>query len=463
MSFASTERPAQLPAYLRDRAKTAWAYAAGRSIAFWEQTLFVLFALSIVLFPFGQALRTALPLLCLPVLVLLYAKDWQNRMLRHLPVWWLLAAFFALIAVEVFASSWFALSWKTVHPNLLRGFLLLFVGLECVRDSRDLRRLILAFALAAVITGLSGVWQFATGEDFISGAVPLTLGGDIPADGFVPGMLASLGEFRLTGPLSTYRVGNYLALIMLPVCGLALLWPGKNPEPRLTLNTAVRAVLTLCVLAPATFVWLGAQSRAGYMAVFGGLYIAWLLFIRPRRLFALLPLVACLLLALFGPERVSLAHALADERASIWQTAWQCFLAHPWFGTGAETYAPACAALGITHLSTGNPVPPHPHSIYAQWLVDGGIAGFVVMAAFAFGLAFWSVRKIRLGLRGPSEFQLFWKLTAFFWAGWCGYLINGLAAHGFYRTWWLATAFSVLGILLGACVRGSMPHGRQTA
>jgi O-antigen ligase len=429
----------------RRRLHAACAHLAGRPAAFWEEILFVLFCLSIVLFPFGQAFRVLPPLLCLPVLVLLYSKDWPNRTLPRLPVRWLFAGFFACIAFEVLASHWLALSWHTVRPNLLRGFLLPFVAIECVRNERDLRFLTGSFALAAAITGLCGVWQFAVGTDPFTGTAPY--GGFT----FEPGALASLRDFRLTGPLSTYRVGNYLALIGLPACGLFLLWPDK-PVIR---HRAVRLILTLCVLGPAVFLWIGAQARSGYLAAIGGLYATWVLFARPRLRIALLPPLIGLLLIAFGPERISLAHALADERRAIWHTAWQCFLAHPWFGTGAGTYPEACAALGITQLSTGNPVPPHPHNIYLQWLVDGGLSGFTVLFLCAAVLTVWSARTIRRGLRADPDRTMFWRLTAFFWAGWFGYLINGIAAHGFYRTWWIATSFSLLGILLGACARGS--------
>ena len=433
----------------KSRLLAAWAHLAGRPAAFWEQVLFVLFCLSVILFPFGQAFRVLLPLLCLPALILLYLKDWPNRALARLPVRWLFAGFFALIAFEVLASHWPALSWQTVRPNLLRGFLLPFVAMECVRDERDLCRLTGAFVIAGLIAGLSGVWQFATGADLLTGTTPYRTGGS----DFVPGSFASLSGFRLTGPLSGYRVGNYMALLCLPACGLFLLWPDK-PFLR---HPAARLALTLAVLAPAVFLWIGAQARSGYLGVVGGLYLAWLLFVRPSWRIAPLPPLAGLLLVAFGPERVSLAQALVDERRLIWEAAWQCFLANPWFGTGAGTYAEACASLGITHLATGNLVPPHPHNIYLQWLVDGGLTGFAVFLLFVAGLAAWSARTIRQGLRAGPDQARFWRLAAFFWAGWLGYLVSGLSAHDFYRTWWVSTAFSLLGVLLGACVRGSRP------
>ena len=429
----------------------ARAYVASRPVSFWAETLFVLFCLSIALFPFGQVFRVLPPLFCLPVLILLYRRDWPDRTLPRLPVRWLCAGFFVLVAFVVLASDWPALSWNTVRPNLLRGFLLLFVAMECVRSERDLRCLAGAFAFAAVAAGLSGTWQFATGADLLTGAAPL----GPEHSTYTPGALSSLRDFRLTGPMGTYRVGNYLALIGLPACGLFLLWPDK-PVIR---HPAARLALTMGVLAPAVFLWLGAQTRSGYLSTICGLYAAWLLFARPRWQIALCIPLAGLLFVVFGPERVSLAHALADERRAIWSTAWQCWLAHPWFGTGAATYPEACAALGITALSTGSALPPHPHNIYLQWLVDGGLIGFAGFMLFAVVPTVWSGRTIRRGLLADPGRSAFWQLAALFWAGWFGYLVSGLAAHDFYRTWWISTSFSLLGILLGACARGSRPTG----
>lgn len=441
---------AEKPTLLRGKhlLRDLTARVAAWPVQTWERGLFWLFALAIATFPLGQIFKVLLPVLCLPLLIVLYIKDWAHRTLKALPVWWLLVLFFAVILWETAASAWPALSWNTVRPNLLRGFLLPFVAMECVRGTQDLRRLTLALVLAASFTGLSGVWQFATGADLLTGVTPMPGASLSPEGGFIPGALESLRHYRLTGPLGTYRVGNYLALIGLPASALFWLWPAKG----VTRHAAVRLALTVCVLAPAIFVWLGSQTRSGYMAVCGALYITWLLFYRPRWKLAALPVLALALLVFFGPQRVSAGTALADERTQIWQTAWQCLAAHPWFGTGAGTYEAACRALGITHLGTGNPVPIHPHSIYLQWLIDGGIVGFTGMFASLFGLAAWAATRIRAGLRAAPDAE-YWHITALFWAGWCGYLINGLAAHDIYRTWWVATAFTILGVLLGACTR----------
>lgn len=82
--------------------------------------------------------------------------------------------------------------------------------MECVRSTRDLRRLVHACVLACVWQGLDGMWQAWTGFDFIMGYAP--------------------NAGRLTGSLGDYSVGNYMALAMIPC--LCLLVPAASSSGR---------------------------------------------------------------------------------------------------------------------------------------------------------------------------------------------------------------------------------------
>jgi O-antigen ligase len=252
--------------------------------------------------------------------------------------------------------------------------------------------------------------------------------------------------------MNTYRVGNYLALLLLPACGLYALWPDKGKTGR----PAARVLLTLLALSPALFLLIGAQTRSAFLALSGSLYMIWGILAQPGHKALLLPPLAGLCLLLLGPERISLSNMLADERLLIWAEAWKCFQAHPLLGTGADTFVQACAALGITHLPNNTPVLQHPHNIYLQWLIDGGIIAFAGLLVWAYGLLAWSGRRIRKALARPGPWdaahRTYWILSLFFWGGWLAYLIEGITAHGFYRTWWVSTAFSIVGVLIGACV-----------
>lgn len=330
-------------------------------------------------------------------------------------------------------SLWPAHSWAVLSPNLLRGFVLPFIALECVRTEQDLGRLGIAFFLAAFGQGLDGIWQYVTGYDLIK-ETPLMSG-------------------RLTGSFGTYRVGNYMGLILAPACLVGLLLPVGS--------LAARISATACLLAPGLFLWVFAQARMGYLGLCLGLCLA-LLSVQerfPLRAVAGL-LGAAVVLVFFGPDRISLERALADPRGELWNAAWQTFLHTPWFGTGIESFIPALQRAGLTLPVNGLGV-QHPHNAYLQFLVDGGLVGFAAMTLFLFGFTFWAWRRIRAGVLAERRLEkagknpgFFWRSALFFLAAWLGYLIILAGGHDFYRAWFFSTGMTMLGITAGACLNG---------
>ncbi len=393
-----------------------------------------MFLCSIVTFPLGRFFQVSLPIFCFLLLLWLYLIDWKNCVLHRLPVKKFFLLFFACIGLQLVLSEWFALSLRTMSPNFYRGYLLPFIGMECIRNERDLRRLVWACAGTALYEGLDGIWQFVTGYDLIQHTAIL--------------------RGRLTGSLGTYRVGNYMGMLCLPALGIWFLWQ--------TERIIWKFLLTLLCLSPAFFLWIGAQARIGYLALVGGLYIVccFVLFRKAGWKVFLLPVAAVVLLLFFGPERVSFERILADGRIPIWTTAWKTFLASPFLGWGGGTFAPAYLDQGLI-IQEGQM--QHPHNIYLQLLVDGGIVGFLGVACFLAVMTLWPFRRIRQAVRleQQSGKSVYWRLTALFWAGWLGFLIVGFAGHDFYRTWWVSTGFTMLGIVLGACVNGAERDGTQ--
>ena len=76
---------------------------------------------------------------------------------------------------------------------------------------------------------------------------------------------------------------------------------------------------------------------------------------------------------------------------------------------------------------------------------------------FLLGFLWWGYKRIRPRLTaecaGKSP-NLYWRLTAWFWIGFAGWLVNGIFGHDFYRIWWLGLAMSHLGVMIGAVVNG---------
>lgn len=406
-----------------------WGKATGAEKAEGFRTaLSWVFVVSLALFPFGHSFREAGPILCGVLLACYYRYGYADSNLARFGGKWLFALFYVFVAGNVLWSIDMPHSWDYVRPNLWQGFLLPFIGMEVVRSVRDLRRVVVACCLAVFFQGLDGVWQFFAGVDLIKGD-PIMSG-------------------RLTGSMSTYRVGNYMGIALLPACGFwALL-----AAPR---SAWGRAGLTALVLAPALFLWVFAKTRSGWLAFSGGLFLLWVAVLGRFAWYkVLIPAAGAVALVLFGPQRASLETAMQDGRVEIWRIAWKIFESHPFIGAGASTFGPGRDALGLELVRNPHDI-PHPHNIYLQFLSDGGVLGLLIGCAFLFGLAWWAWRTIRRGIwDGRQGQRVFWTLAAFVWAGYMGYLITGMTGHNFYRSWWLAQGMGLLGVTLGACVAG---------
>ena len=312
-----------------------------------------------------------------------------------------------------------------------KGFILPFIAMECVRDEKDLRRLVWACALACFWQGLDGIWQAATGRDFIMGY--------------------TRNAGRLTGSLGDYTVGNYIALALIPAFGLWFVL-------RRGLDAVSSAFLCLAVFWPAFFLLQGAASRSGVLAVAAS-FGFWALLRRRRWQWRILlwPLLALGLFILCPPQRLTPEHVIDDGRWSLWNLGWRVFLEHPWFGAGAGQYNAAFRSLGLAPLKDEITI-SHPHNLYLDMLYAHGLVGFCLGMIFLLGFLWWGYRRIRPRLAeeyAERDASPYWRLTAWFWIGFAGWLVNGIFGHDFYRIWWLGLAMSHLGVMIGAVVNGA--------
>lgn len=394
--------------------------------------LFFFFVLSILFFPFGEAFRVIFPIACLPFLSILYWKDWNNSTLRHLPIRWLFGIFVISFFIQLLASEWIFASWVSIYPNFFRGFILVFVGMEVVRSEYELRWLIIAFAGAFFLEGLDGVWQAITGFDCIKHT--------------------ALIDGRLTGSLGTYRVGNYMSIIVFPAMGIWMFIPTKS--------IVFRGVLTILLLSPGIVLWVGAFTRIGYFACIVGLYILWLCIWTKRVWWKIIvpPVIFVSFLTVFGISRLSWKIIFTDPRVELWTKALRVGLENFWFGSGSSTFILALQKYGFCLNCDLSMDLGHPHNMYIQFFVDGGIVGLFSYLFFLFGVTYWSWSVIQKGVQEELLGQIhgeYWRFTSFFWAGWVAYLCTGCGAHDFYRTWWFSTAATILGIVVGACQWGT--------
>jgi O-antigen ligase len=408
---------------------------------FWFTGLFWSFWVTLALFPIGYGWREAMPPVCLVCLLLYYRHAWARSVLARLEVFPLFCCFWAMLLIGVLFSGHPLYSLLHAGTGINKGFILPFIAMECVREERDLRRLVWACVFACFWQGLDGVWQAYSGRDFIMG-YPLSAG-------------------RLTGSLGDYPVGNYIALALIPAGAFWFILREKFCR-------AASVLLLAAIFWPACYLLLGAAARSGMLALAAATGFWWWLVRQDDCILRryCLPFVASsaflALLFVLTPRQglLSSATVFADGRWKLWELAWRVFCDNPWFGAGTGQYNAAFRALGLTPAYDPITI-SHPHNIYLDLLYAHGIVGFILGMVFLFGFLFWGCRRIRPGLlaewRGKAD-SLYWRLAAAFWVGYAGWLVNGIFGHDFYRTWWLALSMSYLGVMIGAAVNGIQPE-----
>jgi hypothetical protein len=394
----------------------------------WFFCLFWSFWLTLAVFPAGYAVRDVMPVLCF-VFLMLYRRDGYAGVWRRLDARPLFYCLWLMMVIGVLFSEDVVSSLRHVGKNINMGIILPFIAMECVREEKDLRRLVWACAAACFWQGLDGVWQSCTGRDFILGY--------------------ARNAGRLTGSLGDYSVGNYIALAMIPAFGL---WSIL----RRALPPASAAFMWTGALWPAFFLLIGAASRSGALAVTAAFALRLLLSDgRLLRKCALLSL-AVLPIMLLLQGRAQVEAVLDDGRWSLWKLGWDVFLQHPWFGAGAGQYNAAFRALDLVpgkDLITIS----HPHNMFLDMLYAHGLAGFTAGMVFLLGFLRWGCKRILPRLRAETAGgggSIYWRLTVWFWIGFAAWPVNGIFGHDFYRTWWMGLAMCHLGIMIGAVVNG---------
>jgi hypothetical protein len=423
-------------ARLRAQAVAVWRDPTGAAP---HACLFWCFWFSLASFPAGYGLREVMPPLCCIFLLLYYRRAWRQSVLRRLPVRPLFYCLGAMVLIGVVFSEDVPTSLLHAGTGVNKGFILPFIAMECVRDEKDLRRLVWACVLACFWQGLDGLWQAHTGRDFIMG-YPCNAG-------------------RLTGSLGDYTVGNYIALALVPAFALWFVL-------RRTLTPAATAFLWLAALWPAFFLLVGAASRSGALALAAAVGL-WFVLAWPegRRLKPALCALAVLLAVLALQGRAKVDAVLEDGRWSLWELGWRVFEQHPWLGSGAGTYNEAFRALGLAPEKDLITI-SHPHNLYLDILYAHGLLGFALGMTALLGFLWWGYRRIRPRLtaeRAHGNGSVYWRLTAWFWLGYAAWLANGVFGHDFYRLGWLGLAMSHLGVMLGAVVNGPDPAAPEPA
>lgn len=399
---------------------------------FWHNLLYISFWINIAFFPVGYGFREVMPPLSFIFLILYYKNGWKNSVLANLKPAWLFLCPLAMIIIGVVFSIHPWQSFLHAGMGANKAYILPFIAMECVRNEKEITNIIWAFVFSCFWEGIDGIWQAATGYDFIMGY--------------------ALNGGRLTGSLGDYTVGNFMALALIPASGIWFIIRGR-------FGRYGSIFIITALFWPAIFILLGASARSSILALAGSAS-AWVIFSRGLKNLKVLiyPGLIFALYIIFQPNRLTIAKVASDNRWDLWQIAWKIFEEHPFLGAGAGQYNTAFREMGLKPLREVITI-SHPHNLYIDILYAHGIIGFTLCMIFLFGFLFWGIKNIIPPLREEISCRsqnYYWRLTSIFALAFIGWLINGIFGHDFYRIWWLAMAMTSLGLMIGAVVNGKL-------
>ena len=249
-------------------------------------------------------------------------------------------------------------------------------------EERDLRTICLMIVISGMAAALYGIWYFHQNPLSLDGRLFVDVSGRrIDPNGFADSLLAPFA-LALVGLVQSRRIHTLLGSL----AALAVLGEG-------VLITLSREAMLACVAVALVVVLM---SR--------------------RRLFALALMIPALaLILLFVPAVLTrLTDALSTGgagRTSIWQVDVHAWLQHPIFGWGAGSAFQAYSAnlLRVApHDFAGWDRPPH--NVPLNLLLDGGLIGFLLVAA-CYVLMFRQLARIP---RGDRLYDLRVAFTAAF-------------------------------------------------
>jgi riboflavin kinase/FMN adenylyltransferase len=292
-----------------------------------------------------------------------------------------------------------------------------------VESDREKKLLILALVASGFWLGLWAVWQVLTG-------------GYLTLDQRASAM---------------YESANYLALYLAPICVLCGVSLVSVFRRRFDYKSAISIVLSLMIFAAMFFT----KSYAGYLAVFGGLGVWFLLsknFTRKIKVWACGGLVLALVLAglsQVGTEKFQTfldfsERSSSSARMQIWNASVDMISEHPLVGIGLGQFEPQYQwkVADLYGMETYEWLMPHPHNFLLGIWLNFGLLGVLAMVAILV-LAFRRVRS-------EISFIVACALVAV--------LIHGLFDMPFMKND-LAMEFWVLIVMMGEVISGRVVKG----
>ncbi len=408
----------------------------------WRLAMRCFFLLYLVTFTLDPFFRDFFSVLCLASLLGFHFFGYKDSCLRLFDGKVYFVFYYAFMICGVLFSQNISESFNVVLLHSFTSFTLPFVAMECVRNLRELKQIVWALVFALIIQGLIGVHQYFTGYDIIHNT-PTVVG-------------------RLTGSFSDYRVGNYIALTLIPACAVFLIL-------RPTLKFA-SIFVTITLLAPSLFLMLFSYTRNAYITLAAAFLLGVILWRIISREILLAIFIFLLGFMRIAELRFNFNTIAQDARWVLWDLACDLFKVFPIFGAGIGQYTNTSIAMSDDPTAVSKIILSHPHNIYLQFLSENGIVGFCFIMIFLFGMLWWGYKKFKPLVQaskltskkqeGSLDSKLFWQIGTFFWCGWGAFLASGVFGHNFFQRWWQALVMAYLGIMIGIIVQATRKDGK---
>ncbi len=383
------------------------------------------FVLYLVTFSIAPFFRDFFAVLCLLCLIPYYALDYKQSTLSLFDGKKYFISYYIFLLLGIVFSQDILKSLTVVSLHSFTSLVLPFVAMESVRSLREVRFVVYALLLALIFQGFNGIYQYITGYDFIH------------ATAIISG--------RLTGSFGDYRVGNYIALTLIPAFSMYFILRTKFKLWALP--------MTLLLFTPSIFLLFFSYTRNAYITLIAAaMFWAVLMRIIPWKLCAV-SIVGLLGLLQLTSLRLSWDVIQNDGRWSLWYLACEVFKEFPVLGAGIGQYNSAFRALGLAPANDAITI-SHPHNIYLQFLCENGIIGLLFILFFLGGMLWWGYSNLRMlyteyVLGSDNGKRLFWRISALFWCGWGAFLVSGIVGHNFFQRWWQALVMAYLGVMIG--------------
>ena len=370
-----------------------------------------------VTLPLGQAPPEIALGIGLAVLVLRTALGQRRPLLPPSPLNVFLLLWF-LVAVVSMHNSVDLQASVTGLRKLLKWFGLYLLVMDTVDSPSMLARLLRACLLGLAIEVSDGLWQAATGYDFVYHRA---------SHRAFETVRRVTGSFRHPADVSIYLVS---------VCPFAVALGLRGDRrwrwPLLGLSGFTIAMLLLCL------------NRAGILALVGSMAVLALLLRHWAPIALAMAGAAVQAATVPGPVREwsatmpTLLQKLAEpERLMYWRTALNMVQAHPWFGVGVNTFVKAYPAYRTASDPYGQ-IGPYAHNQYLHLAAELGLVGLAVFLALLLCVGV----SLRRTLKARHDAPALAAAAAAVGAGLVAYLIMGcLESALFYGrlslTFWL--------------------------